>query len=346
MLSRKKLELKYEEAKTMKKNLIYGILVILLVGVALYFFRSNNKSTIRKKDSNFAIEDTSRVSAIRLTKTGEEVYLERTTGKWMIDGEIMARPSAVNAFLNVMMRLEVRTPVSKSMQKKIVEYLNTRGSELTIYSGSKILKNIKIYEDTVNNATYMMLEGARQPFVIQLPGYSSSIGKLFIADKSYWRDNIIFASNVSEILIASVDYPLEPAISYKIENTGNGFLLKSLYDGDIIKNADMKKILNYLYEFNHIIFDEFLLENITETEKEEYIKADPRIIITLKDINNRTITLKGFPIAVEGKFDELGNSIKYDLDRMYGIINDKDLVIVSYFEISGVLKKLNDFFQE
>ena len=330
----------------MKKNLIYGILVILLIGVAIYFFQTNSKSTIRKKDSNFAIEDTSKISAIRINKVGQEVYLERTTNKWMIDGGIPARPSAIDAFFNIMMHLEVHAPVSKSMQKKIIEYLSTKGFELTIYSGSKIIKNVQIYEDTVNNATYMMLEGARQPFAMQLPGYSSSIGKLFIADKSYWRDNTVFASNVSDILMVSVDYTLEPSMSYAIENTGNDFILKSLYDGDVVKEADRNKILNYLYEFNHVVFDKFLLENITKPEKEEFVKEDPYLIITLKDVYNHVFTLKGFPIPVEGEFDELGNPIKFDLDRMYGLLNEKDLVTVSYFEISGILKKLNDFFKE
>lgn len=329
----------------MKKNLIYGILIIVLGGVAFYFFRFKDKSTIRAKDRNFAIEDTSIVTGIRLVKFSEELSLEREENKWIVNGEVNARQSAINALFNVLMRLQVKAPVSKSMQDKIIEYLHTRGFEVTIYSGKRIVKYIQVYQDTINNVTYMMLEGARQPFVMQLPGYSSPIGNLFIVEKNYWRDNTVFSLNVRNILLVSVDYPYEPEMSYTIENSGDDFILKSLYDDEVIKEADRKKILNYLYEFNHVVFDDFLIEDITNEEKQSMIKDDSRVIITLKDINNRVYTVKGFPIPVKDTYDELGNPINYDLDRMYALVNnDKDLVIISYFEVSGILKRLNDFF--
>lgn len=330
-----------------RSTLLYGSIVLALIILAVFYYFTNNKSTLTNRDKAFNIKDTSIITKIEICKYGESILLEKDSySVWHVNNDFVAKKGTIDALLKVLMHLEIKSPVSKSMQESLLKKLKSSDFTISISGKKRLLKHIMLYEDSNTETTYMILEGAEQPFVMGLPGYYSKLGNLFVSDKNYWRENLIFNHNVRDILFLSVDYPSQSQFSYIIENQEEKFVLKSKFEDEPIENINLTGLLNYLYEYNDVRFEEFLISNIQDNERDSILNTDPLMIIQVKDIKNNIATLQGHPIPVENKYDELGNKIEYDLDMLYGLINGSDLVILSYFEIGALLKKINYFFNE
>jgi hypothetical protein len=119
--------------------------------------------------------------------------------------------------------------------------------------------------------------------------------------------------------------------------------LKSIKTGKEI-NFDENAIKAYLLEIKSISFED--VANVMKPKLKDSTLSLPALhIIKVKDTKNQWITLTTYPRkGQEGKLDQNGNQLEYDLDRFYAKMNnEKDLLLVQYYVFDKILKPISYF---
>lgn len=157
----------------MRKNLIYlGILLLLLV-LTWWVYQKRTSTTLDREESEFSIADTSVVDQIFMAdKTGGQVLLEKTgPGQWRVNGTYTARPDAMAALLDALLRMQVKSPVPRPAVDNIRKQLASLGRKVEVYSKGKKLSVLYIGYSTIDSrGTYAIREGADLPYILHVPG--------------------------------------------------------------------------------------------------------------------------------------------------------------------------------
>jgi len=179
--------------------IIAGILIgIIVVAQFLPSGRSrlvdllqfNNRSTM-KAFSEFHIRDTASISKIFMVdKQNRSITLQRSGATWkvMSEGqEFPARMDAVKLLLYTLHTMRVKMPVAISAQEEILRRMSGRSIKVEIYSPKRHIKTFFVGGVTQDNlGTYMLLEGAEVPFVVEIPGFRGFIASRFSTDIMNW----------------------------------------------------------------------------------------------------------------------------------------------------------------
>ena len=119
----------------MNRNWLYfGILVILAV-IAYFTLIRDNEGSYSKKDTAFAVEDTTAIGKILLTNLkGDSILLEQNNGSWTMNKDYRPRPDAIHNLLNTMVQLEVKMPVAKSMHNTVIKKIAGKRTHVEIFN--------------------------------------------------------------------------------------------------------------------------------------------------------------------------------------------------------------------
>lgn len=331
------------------KNKFIIILLLILLSIAGYFYFSNNRSTIRKELSDFAVDDTGAITKIFLVDNEKKsVLLERINQQsWKANGKYEARQDAVNVLLTTIKRVTVKTPVPKSAFENVVKQIASTHVKTEIYLAGDD-EPIKSYYVGHNNpehsGTYMLLENSTVPFLMHVEGFRGFLSPRYFTNENEWRSTAIFQYGYGEIASIRLEYPSRPEFSFVISESGSDhFAVKSLATGVSVP-ADTTSVLHYVSLFRKVHFEGF-----EETKSREFtdslIRTMPMHNFTVTDKTGTKKKLKTFPKpGREGAVDMDGKPINYDLDRFYGLIDDRDFVVLQYFVFDPLLKKTDDFY--
>ena len=101
----------------MNRRIVLLIVLLVLGGFAWWLSQGGPASTLDKPMSDFAVQDTGRVTRVFIVdKKGASVDLQRTDKGWMLNGKFDALQPQVDQLLRTFRRVEVRTPVPKSAE--------------------------------------------------------------------------------------------------------------------------------------------------------------------------------------------------------------------------------------
>lgn len=216
----------------MRKNLIYlGILLLLLV-LTWWVYQKRMSTTLDREESEFSIADTSVVDQIFMAdKTGGQVLLEKTgPGQWRVNGTYTARPDAMAALLDALLRMQVKSPVPRPAVDNIRKQLASLGRKVEVYSKGKKLSVLYIGYSTIDSrGTYAIREGADLPYILHVPGTEGYLTPRFFIDEEEWRERILLRIHPDSILAIEARFPDTPAYSYRAELLGPRRF--ALYDG-------------------------------------------------------------------------------------------------------------------
>lgn len=335
----------------MKKNIIALLLVLLLSGLAAYLIFSDNKTTIKKELSDFAIKDTGSIGKIFLVDSrGKKVLLEKqANNEWLLNGKYGARKDLINNLLFTFFHVSVKSPVSKSSYEKVVKDLAGNSTKCEIYSKeNKLIKTIYVGGATADSfGTYMLLEGSSTPFVMEIKGHNGYLSTRFFTDETAWRNTIIFQYKVQDIKNITINNYKHPENSFKIESIGNSKFKLILANNQEMQNLDTVKLYEYLSQYQKVGF-EYYSDNYTRKAEQDSIKAQEnlkmfQLSVTTK--NNETETIDAYlkPMPKGSKnFEE--EEIEYDLDRFYGsVYGGKSWVAMQYFVFDKLVIPVNYF---
>ncbi len=213
-----------------KKNLVIIFILGLIVVVGVMFLLKDNKSTFSSKNTEFNLEDTSRVDLIVIKeRNGKEISLKKQGDFWIVENKsqsYIAHKKQVDLLLNTINRVRVKAPVPKEGRRTILADMASSAKEVIYYEGNKELKHFFIGADTPDNlGTHMLLKDGDEPFIVHIPGFFGYLSSRYTTDINVWRSKYLFTEHPQKISSIEIDYPSEKTKSFHLKKNQNKFLL-------------------------------------------------------------------------------------------------------------------------
>ena len=345
----------------MKKNRITIIIFIVLAIVTIFLILQNRQGTLSTKLSEFAVNDTTTITRIFMADmSGNKVLLTKINpGNWVVNDEIKASQPVVGLLLKTMMSLAVKSPVSKAGYNNVIKQLAVNSVKVEIYQQVyriKLFNSIRLFPHEKltkvyyvgsatpdNMGTFMLMEGSKVPFIVFQPGFRGFVSARFSARLNDWRDHTIFNNRPSEISSIKVEFPQNSNESYLIEKFGSSRLeLKQLTTGAKFERYDTLRVVELINAYKFVNF-ESIISGMDQESIDSITATTPLNIVTLTDTTGKVNVVKTFRLVNDnGDFDEEGNLLPYDRDRLYALINGgKEFVLIQYFVFDPITRPLS-----
>jgi hypothetical protein len=334
-------------------RLIHAISRISL-GVLLcsgFFYFSACKHQIDDRD--FAISDTGAIQKIFLADKGKRnVVLERKSpGQWVVNGKYPVRPDAIRLLLQTMHDLHVNRPVSIEGHNNVVQ--DMAGNAIKVEVFTKEETAIKTYyvggvaKDYQGN--YYLMEGAEQPYIVDIPGFNGYLSVRYILDEMDWRDRRVMALEASEIARVSVQYLDERAdASYAVtEQDLDHFTVETPSQAGRQQIGKTKNCFILFEQFKELNGINYARNRPLDDSARH---RSPFAILKVEAKNKKVYTLKLVHADVtersKQQFDPNGRPMSFDSEVYYVWVNDnKDLLLMQDFALRWVLVSNKEFIQ-
>ena len=343
----------------MKKHRTSVILIIILVIIAAFMLLKNKKGTFHNSSNSFAITDTSNVTKFFLAdKNNNTVKVERSAeGKWLLNDKYEANPMMIEIMLRTFQEIEPKFSVSKGTRNTIIRSMAGKSVKVEIYQRVYFIDIFKIklfaHEKKTrtyyvgdatmdNNGTFMLMEGSQEPYVVGIPGFRGFVATRYSSMEADWRSHSVFRFRVPDIKSVTIKLNDTPEKSYCITNQQNRiFTLTSLIDNKNVERFDTMKVVQFLSVFRNLNYER-VLDEMLKTKRDSLLATTPTNEIILMDNKGTNHTLKMWKRKADiGQFDMEGNQAVWDLERMYGLIDNSEyMVSVQYFSFNDVLAPL------
>lgn len=334
-----------------KQNRILFLLLIILSVAALVIYLRQSAFTIKKELRDFAIDDSSTVTKIFLAdKTGKQVTLDKISpGDWLVNGKSKVRNDAVNMLLYTMLKLEVKNPVARAATDHVLKNMAANATKVEIYQNNSLTKTYYVGGATQDQlGTFMLLDNSTTPFVMFLPGLNGYLTTRYFTDEAQWKSRIVFKYKPDELKVVSIEYPDSASKSFTLTNLGKR---NCTITSPVIKTTDVlidsSASYYYLSSFSNIQY-EIAVTEMTKQKRDSILASKPICILTTTDVSGHQKMLKFYGMSINEHSltaeDENG-PLKFDLDRMYALIDGKDLVIVQHFVFDRILWNYISFLQ-
>lgn len=347
----------------MKKNRIWTIVTIILLITAATLYFTDRYTTLKKESGHFAVEDTASITRIFIAdKNNNEVTLVRSAeGAWLVDGKNPAQTAKVNSFLKTLADLEVRSPVPLAARDNVLKRMSVLAKKIEIYQvvpaidlfnavklfpKERMVKSYYVGDVTQDNlGTFMLMEGADDPYVIHIPGFRGFVSTRYTTNPDEWRDYTVFSSKLGDIASVKLEFPGDPDESYLLDVGEDKSVRISSLDGQPLGMPfDTLRVLNLLTSFSDVRF-EALLNNMLEKEFiDSVLSTTPSTIIELseRDGSSQRVVMYTKP-SFAALYMQDGAALEpFDLDRAYALVNGgQDFVLIQYFVFDKVTSKLS-----
>jgi hypothetical protein len=254
----------------------------------------------------------------------------------------------------------VKAPVPLKARNNVIKRMSVLARKIEIYQevprinifGLKLFpheKKTKTYyvgdvtQD--NEGTYMLMEGAEEPYIVFIPGFRGFVSSRYSTLADDWRDYTVFQEKLADIASIELEFPSDPAESYLLKVSPDQHIsIKALQDNREVDNYDTIRVLNFLTSFNDIRFESLLNNLIPKTTIDSVLATQPSTIITLSSRDGSQNIVKIFKKAGFSQYyNQDGAAMEpADLDRAYALVNKgQDFVLIQYFVFDKVLRNLD-----
>jgi len=173
-----------------------GLLIALLLAISVYFLmKKSSKSTLDLKEIDFAVKDTASIQKVMLTgyidgNNVGRVYLTKKNHQWWVNDEFKAQNIAVENLLNTIFSIQMQQPLHPNAIENVKKLIKKRNVHVVItHQNGKIIKGYYIGPATPDSkGNYVILEGAENPYIAEIPGFSGYLSTRFSANPEVWRD--------------------------------------------------------------------------------------------------------------------------------------------------------------
>ncbi len=353
----------------MKKNKVFVLLLLVLALPAFWFLKGDQYSTLIEKEANFSVADTSTITKIFLAdKNLTTMTIERTKNGWRLDGKNKVNSRMVDNLLSTLLRVKVMAPVPQISQENVIKRMASIGIKVEVYQHAyridwfnklklfpyeKLSRVFYVGDVTPNNlGTYMLMEGASQPYVTHIPGFRGFLSAQFTPKADDWKSHEVFRHQLNDIKSVQMEFLENPENSFKVEvidNAGN-YRLTDLSKNAPVVSYDTLKVLNLLTSFGDVRYETRMNNLMTQVRIDSVIHSPGLYEITIIDTNDDTTFVKMYKKgAVPDEVAEAtyNTLVPVDHDRFYGLINGgEDFVILQYYVFDKLLYPLGYYAEE
>ena len=312
----------------LKKYWLYILLMSIVFCV--FLFLSEDKSTISTSDI-FAVTDTSSVTKVFIAdRKGNTISLDKKDNNWTVNNKFYVRKDAINILLSTIHQIKIQQPVSLGAFDNVIKNMSTTGVKVEIYAGEEVLKIYTVGNETANHlGTYMLLDDSNEPFIMHIPAFNGYLSPRYgiqgqIIDEKTWRRRIVFDIEESKIHNISISNLQEPEHSFTLQLHPT-----KLYDFDgSLTTFNNQSILHFISSFKRINCESF---------KNDRSKIELATPLHELIINNDTLRTYAIGDSEERKKEE-----NFNVDRMYAILNNGDLMLIQNYVFNKVLITIDE----
>lgn len=304
----------------MKKIYFYlCIIIICIVLLILALKKNSNTSSLRVDKRQFAIEDTTSINQITLQNRNLEkikLYRDKDEKEWILNDSIKANQYLINLLLKTIKEIRIKSPIARAALPNIIKRMAIQHTKVEIWVNKKKKHVIYIGGETPDQlGTYMMIEGAIEPYVVHIPGFNGYLSSRFSCKTHLWRSKELFHDNIQ-----FAEYTLQS---------------ETIKTNFIISNHNIKYLQNIYCESYLINHDQFNIDEIKN--------RTPFCSIQIKTVDDKKQTL--FCIRKKPVNKQKYIEHQYDRERFYGIINNT-IMLIQYQQFNEFIQNeaiLNEF---
>ena len=351
----------FMKAKTKKTFLIIFVAIIVIIVVGLFILHRTDPM-LYPKDTAFNITDTSAITKIFIAdKMGNSVVLSRTEKGWLANDTLKANNKMINEFMRTMYYITLKSPVPIAQRDNVLKRMSSFGTKVEIYArvpwariGSLWIlpKERKIRTFYVGDnpqdkiGTFFLMEGAKEPYIMYMPGMMGFLQNFFSPKLEDWRDHTFMNMYYPQIHKIEVTYYDKPENSFTLikENNENIHLLN--YNNEEIPNVDLPKVRSYMSGFVNVRFAE-MLSYLDEPKKDSILQQKPYCNIRLTGVENEIQEMTFYKIYYpDGMEDSFGRIIYEDHDILHGYNKEFGLVTCQYYVVGSFFQPISYFIIE
>lgn len=336
----------------MRKTILY-LVVLGVLGFGVYFFLFKNHNAFSVNEAGFNIKDTGNIGKIFMAnKRGDAITLTRTENGWMVN-DYVAITRAVNNLLTTMSQQDVTYPVPQNMHNTAITTLATDGIKVELYGrGGTKMKVFHVGGQVKDNkGSFMLMEGATRPYVVQVPVFEGYLSPRYNVDMSNWRDRTVVALPKEDVRKVKVKYLQEPLNSFTVLQDENGDRSVEI-DEALTNGKEMNKRRTdvFLGFFSNVKHEGYL--NGTMDLDSIIASVPKRCEIDIEGANEykQHIDVYWMPINKRSKnrlVPTLQGTVSFDGDRFYGVINNSvDTVILQNATFDKIFRLGYEFYEK
>jgi hypothetical protein len=328
----------------MKKTLLLAALFLVLGGGAWYALNKKSQTGSRNSwDMNFAVPNTKDIYKIFLAdRNGRTATLERKEDDWLYNGKVRARPTAISTLLETIAQVNVWYIPPKNAEQSMIRSLAGEGVKVELYDkGGKLMKSY--YVGGVTNdehGTYMMMEGAEQPYVVHIPSFVGQLRVRYMLGDDQWSDRTIFREKPEEIESVTVEYPQRKSESFRLEKTGEAaYSVKPFFSTTPASKQPLRKGVPeaYLLTFESLGAEGFETDNPV---RDSVTTLVPFVIVTLKKTDGEEKQVRFWPLEIQ----QTREGMPY-VHRYFAEVNKKDFLLIQEGVFGPIFRGYSFFFE-
>ncbi len=331
----------------MRKTLLYILAFGVLAALAWYFLVRENDNVFSSSEAGFSIRDTGSISKIFLSnRNGESLTLTRTDTGWVVNDQYPVLPASLHTLFEALYGQYAIGPVPQAAHNNVVRALSVSSIKAEIYgkNGQKIRTFFVGNEARDFNNTYMLMEGAKRPYIVGLRGFDGFLTPRYSPKLSDWRDRTVFNIDPASIRKVEVTYPNAPENSFTITAAGKDLQISPAVPG---ATADAGRLRDYLQFFQKINAEGYV--NGTQ-DMDSLVRTAPRYatIRVTTDKGAHTAELYFMAATQRTHFDHslsIDDEL-YDLERQYAVLDSKDTLLVQELMFEKILQPRRIFFPQ
>ncbi len=269
-----------------KRNNLYLLISLLVMTacllVMIFFENSNDKISIDK--NLFKVADQKKIDRVILQNTNEQIELHFNGSKWIVNNSFEADRQLIQVFFATLLQAEPRRPVAQKLKDSIHQQIKSRGTEVKLYEGEKLIKQFLVAGNDRKTETFYELSAEGPPYLVTIPGYRVYVGAIFELASSDWRDKRIFNFNWQNFKRLTASFQGNEKENFAISFQDKFFGL----EGN--PNVDTTKLNDYLDAVSLVQATRYL----PKSERAKYdsvLATTPYYSIEVIDIANRSYRL-------------------------------------------------------
>ncbi len=324
--------------KNRNKKLIFFIIILITASVLFYLKNYKNDKIFKQ----FAVKNTEKITKIIIKDSLNNVITLEKSDIWLLNQKFEVRRQSIDLLLQTIENLQIQAPVPKNLISDVSKKLYKNKKTISLFAGKKMIKKWYCgqYSQTFNG-TFMSSSDDVKPYIVNLPGIENNLNNIFSTNELQWRTKSIYKYTANQISEISVKYTNKPQESFNLKLIKNNAELTEIYNNKSYKNVNSNAVSQYISYFENIEFD-LIFTNISKKSRDS--------ILIQKPIHEITVTLKSGIKNTIKTYNRMLNdqkSKKQDLNYLNASINDdKDIVIIKYYNLDLLFKNLDYFLKK
>lgn len=332
----------------MQKTIIY-LLLLTILGAGVYFFVVRDRENVfGENEAGFSVKDTSSIGMIYLVRAdGNGIKLVRSDSGWILNDSFRARQNTLQNLLTTIHKQTALHPVPENSHNYVIQSLSGNSVKVELYNRAKTkLKTFYVGNETHNfTGSYMLMEGAKKPYVVHVPGQVGYPTPYYTTELKDWRDRTVFKFKEDEIKEVQVVYAEEKLNSFTIKQ--NDKITVETEPGIAGSNPLNEKRARAYLGFFEEVYCEGYMNGVPDLDSTiASLTKFCSIEVTGKNNRRQHLDIYFMPVNRRSKNLNMEDAGPYDPDRYFGVMNDfKDTVVVQHLSFQRMFVRAWQFFE-